>query len=171
MERVSGFEKLKHEFCERTALNFEQDGSSPLLGRIFSLLIFAPHPLGLQEMADKLGVTKAAVSIQIRRLEKTGVCHKRARGNDRKDFYSIDDSFSLTLIGSMFEKLTIESKYCKGVLKELEQCKDIEEDKESFAVFKRRMNELNALLEIFLKRLDGFEEEWRERREQLELEH
>lgn len=171
MDQATGFEKLKNEYCERTALAFEQDGSSPLLGRIFSLLIFAPHPIGLQEMADKLGVTKAAVSIQVRRLEKTGVCRKLARGNDRKDFYCIDDSFSLTLIGTLFNKLSVESKYSQSVLQALEEIKDAESEQESLVVFKRRMVEMNALLEIFLKRLDGFEEEWRERREQLKLEH
>ncbi|UUZ95943.1 hypothetical protein LJK87_17135 [Paenibacillus sp. P25] len=70
------FSDLKRVFSNQMSLTFETDGFSPLVGRIFALLLFAPEPLSLQDMADQLGVTKAAVSVQVRALEKHSMCQK-----------------------------------------------------------------------------------------------
>ncbi len=77
--------------------------AEPIGGKkIFGLLLFAPQPLGLQEMADELGVSKAAVSVQVRALEQLSLCYKWATANDRKDYYYVAEDFNLTVLRSSF---------------------------------------------------------------------
>ncbi|GCL72697.1 MULTISPECIES: GbsR/MarR family transcriptional regulator [Paenibacillus] len=166
--KPQSFAELKQAASNHLSLSFETDGFSPLVGRIFALLLFAPEPLSLQEMADELGVTKAAVSVQVRALEKHCMCQKIPTGNDRKDYYYIAEDFSTITLRTMRHKVESITKQVDESLTILSQIDNVtEEEQASFQVTKRRFIESAAMYRLVMSRLEGIEEEWIRIREQL----
>lgn len=165
MKRI---EELQKHVNEQMALLFERGGSSPLVGRIFGLLLFSSEPLSLQEMADRLQVTKAAVSVQVRTLEQHGLCFKLARSNDRKDYYQIRDNFGVTVVQDSTQHMLTFLSFLNQVLQEFPDPQQVPSDESAaYTVAKRRFLEIKALYELIFDRLEGFEEEWEKRRQQL----
>ncbi|MFD2171744.1 GbsR/MarR family transcriptional regulator [Tumebacillus lipolyticus] len=146
---------------------FEQELGSSLSGRIFSLLLFAPEALSLEEIAKYLGVTKAAISVQIRPLERGGLCYRMPRGSDRKDYYKLADDFILTVLQLGVENLLKMNDFLVEAEARLAEVKVSEADEASRAAAWRRTREMSALYQLLAKRLDGFEEEWEQRKKEL----
>lgn len=75
------------DFVERMGILFEEDGFPRTAGRIFGLLLLSPHPLSLDELAERLAVSKASVSIEARRLAHHGIVERVGMPGDRRDYY------------------------------------------------------------------------------------
>ncbi|MCS7459330.1 hypothetical protein N0M98_04175 [Paenibacillus doosanensis] len=164
----SPFADLKQNVTDHMSLSFEAEGFSPLVGKIFAHLLFSPQPVSLQEMAEELGVTKAAISVQARTLEKHMMCQKLPTSNDRKDYYYISDDISMTAMRNNIQKMKrIQQKveHTLQILNQLEEVRD--EERTSRDAFRRRFTEMHAMYDMFLSRLDGLEEEWNRRKAQL----
>lgn len=155
------FSDLKQNVADNLSLTFELDGFSPLVGKIFALLLFAPEPLSLQEIADQIGVSKAAVSVQIRLMERSCLCQKLPTSNDRKDYYFISDDFCRNTMQSMNEKIHKFKQRVDTTLQALHALSHIAEGEEaSYHIAKRRYAEVSELYQLYLSRIDGIEEEW-----------
>jgi DNA-binding MarR family transcriptional regulator len=74
-------------FVERMGLMMEADGLPRSAGRIFGFLLLAETPFSLDEMAEKLQVSKASVSTNARLLEQVGLLERISAPGDRRDFY------------------------------------------------------------------------------------
>ena len=86
------------EFVEQIAVLLEADGLTRIAGRLFGLLLVSAEPRSLDELATRLGVSKASVSINVRLLEEKGVVERVGRQADRRDYYRIaDDILERTL--------------------------------------------------------------------------
>jgi DNA-binding transcriptional regulator GbsR (MarR family) len=154
------FDRFRSELMERMARIFEESGTSPLVGRIYALLICSPEPISLQEIAERLGVTKAAVSIQVRTLETHGHCLKLARGNDRKHYYCIPDEHLQISMRMVMERMNSELKWIEDTLRKLPDPQGLlENEKASFQVLQQRYTELAVFYRVVFRRLDGVEEE------------
>ncbi|WP_248926782.1 GbsR/MarR family transcriptional regulator [Paenibacillus hamazuiensis] len=146
------------------SLLFEEHGYSPLVGKIFTLLLFAPGPLCLQEIAGRLGVSKAAVSVQVRAMERMALCFKAANKNDRRDYYYISDDLCVTILRAKMLEMQKVRESLDQTLSLLSGLKGLQSDEqESLSVFERRYAELSDLYGLVAKRLQGLEEEWRQR--------
>jgi len=77
------------QFIERVGVHSEADGLPRIAGRIFGLLLITPGECSLDDMADTLGVSKASISTDARRLEQLGIVVRTSRPGDRRDYYSI----------------------------------------------------------------------------------
>jgi DNA-binding transcriptional regulator GbsR (MarR family) len=85
-------------FIERFGLMFEQEGFARIAGRVTAFLLVATGPQSLDEIADALGVSKASVSTEARRLEAKGLIARTSRPGDRRDYYEFaPDGFRTTL--------------------------------------------------------------------------
>lgn len=85
-------------FIERMGMFVEADGLPRIAGRIFGFLLVQPDPCSLDDMADALGVSKASVSTDARRLEQFGLLQRTTRPGDRRDYYMLaDDCFARSL--------------------------------------------------------------------------
>lgn len=83
---------------ERFGLFFEQEGLPRIAGRITGYLLLSDEPRSLDALASALGVSKASVSTDARRLEAKGFLRRSTRPGDRRDFYAIaPDGFRTTL--------------------------------------------------------------------------
>lgn len=77
------------QFIERVGVLSEAEGLPRIAGRIFGLLLVSPHDWSLDEMATALGVSKASISTDARRLELYGIVVRSSRPGDRRDYYAI----------------------------------------------------------------------------------
>lgn len=73
---------------------FSLYGLPDVVGRIYGLLYLADEPLGLDEIAAELGVSKATVSINARLLEELRFIHKVWQKGSRRDYYAAQRSFT-----------------------------------------------------------------------------
>lgn len=69
-------------------------GMPDVIGRIYGLLYFAEQPLGLDEIAGELGVSKATVSINARVLEEFKFVRKVWQKGSRRDYYEAQRNFT-----------------------------------------------------------------------------
>lgn len=77
------------QFVEKMGLVSEADGMTRIAGRIFGLLFLSDRPRSLEEISDELGVSRASVSVDARRLAQIGVLERVSRPGDRRDYYII----------------------------------------------------------------------------------
>jgi len=154
--------RVGDEFARSSKLS----GNSPLNGHLISLLLFSDKPLSLQEMADRLGVTKAAVSIRIRALERMGLCEKISRPGDRRSYYQLVEDPGLVSIRISLAAMRRFSSFLENLLANFPTGYP-EELKASYEMARRRLKEMKALHDLFLERLDGLDEEWEKRKKSL----
>src|ERR671917_427148 len=85
-------------FVERMGLYTEAEGLPRIAGRIFGFLLVQPAPCSLDDMAQALGVSKASISTDTRRLEQLGLLERTSRPGDRRDYYRIaPDAFARSI--------------------------------------------------------------------------
>ncbi len=84
---------------ERLGLVFEDSDRMPrIASRILGLLLLTPGECSLDQMAERLSVSRASVSVDARRLEECGVVERITRKGDRRDYYRIaPDHYTRTL--------------------------------------------------------------------------
>ena len=79
------------EFIERMGLYFEQYHLSRIGGRLLGLLLLSDRPLGIEEMATTLGVSRASVSTNIRTTVDFGLTERVGLPGDRRDYYRFSE--------------------------------------------------------------------------------
>lgn len=85
--------KNNNNIIEEMGYLFEEFGVNPILGRIFGVLLSSKSAKSLIEISELLSLSKAAVSIQIRVLEKLGYCQKLPKTINRQHFYVLKDNY------------------------------------------------------------------------------
>lgn len=155
--------QLKRDVSNHMSLTLEAEGFSPLVGKIFTVLLFAEQPASLQDIAQQLGVSKAAVSVQIRLMERGKWCSKIAVHNDRKDYYAINEQYGMTAYRLIVDKMLAGQQFIRETLAtvaELEQASGVAAEA---LTFQRRMAKLSDMLGVLLEALRQAERDWNER--------
>jgi DNA-binding transcriptional regulator GbsR (MarR family) len=63
------------------------------MGAIFAVLYLSPGALSLDELVSRTGLTKGAISTNVRGLTRLGLIHPVAQLGDRKDYYIAETDF------------------------------------------------------------------------------
>src|ERR671924_2356763 len=63
------------------------------MGAIFAVIYLSPTPLSLDEIVQETGLTKGAISTEIRALARMGLVHRSSKLGDRKDYYEAEPDF------------------------------------------------------------------------------
>lgn len=79
-------------FIEEMGLHFESLGAPRIGGRLFGLLMVAPRPLLLDEIAELLLVSRASVSTNTRLFIQVGIVEPHAEPGDRRRYYVIAEN-------------------------------------------------------------------------------
>jgi DNA-binding transcriptional regulator GbsR (MarR family) len=85
--------QLKQDFTEGLSHISRFWGFPKGMGAIFAVLYLSPAPLSLDEITTQTGLTKGAVSTEIRALARMGLVHRSAKLGDRKDYYEAEADF------------------------------------------------------------------------------
>jgi DNA-binding transcriptional regulator GbsR (MarR family) len=84
---------IKKDFTEGLSQISRFWGFPKGMGAIFGVLYLSPTPLSLDEIVQETGLTKGAVSTEIRALARMGLVHRSSKLGDRKDYYEAEVDF------------------------------------------------------------------------------
>ncbi len=85
--------KIKKDFTEGLSQISRFWGFPKGMGAIFAVLYLSPTPLPLDEIVSETGLTKGAISTEIRALARMGLVHRSTKLGDRKDYYTAESDF------------------------------------------------------------------------------
>ena len=85
--------KIKKDFTEGLSQISRFWGFPKGMGAIFAVLYLSPTALSLDEIVSETGLTKGAISTEIRTLARMGLVHRSTKLGDRKDYYAAEDDF------------------------------------------------------------------------------
>ncbi len=79
-------------------------GFSKGMGAIYGAIYLSPDPLSLDDLVKQVGITKGAVSTNLRQLARLGLVHKQTAIGDRRDFYQAETDFWKVVRGILQER-------------------------------------------------------------------
>jgi DNA-binding transcriptional regulator GbsR (MarR family) len=68
-------------------------GFSKVMGQLFGALMLSPDPLSLDDLVERLSISKASVSTNMRTLEHMGIVREVWVKDDRRKFYRAEGDF------------------------------------------------------------------------------
>ena len=80
-------------------------GMGRIVGEVFAYVYLSREPASLDEVAENLGLSKAAVSIATRQLDKLSLLIRVKILGDRKTYYKTSDHFAASLQKGIMELL------------------------------------------------------------------
>lgn len=85
--------QIKKDFIESLSHVSRFWGFPKGMGAIFAVLYLSPASLSLDEIVQQTGLTKGAVSSEVRTLARMGLVHRSSKLGDRKDYYEAETNF------------------------------------------------------------------------------
>jgi DNA-binding transcriptional regulator GbsR (MarR family) len=106
---------IRNEWVDAVGQEAERFGFPRIAAELKTLLLLTPGPMSLTEMAERLEVSKASVSTNIRILERWKLVRRVYHRGERRNFYETK--------GNMWE---IETEIASTILKdELTECRTL----------------------------------------------
>lgn len=93
------------QYVERMGLLWETEGLPRIAGRMLGFLLLSPDPCTTDDMALALGVSRASVNTDARRLARLGYVERISRPGDRRDYYVIAPDMVERLLEAKLTKL------------------------------------------------------------------
>jgi len=116
--------QLKQDFTEGLSQISRFWGFPKGMGAIFAVLYISPIPLSLDEIVQQTGLTKGAISTEVRTLARMGLVHRSSKLADRKDYYEAESDFYKSIRSILKERQNSEFdralQSVQETLKELE---------------------------------------------------
>ena len=142
-------EDIQNDFIDTIGEASEHYGLTRVAGLLKGLLLFSREPLSLDDMAERLEVSKASVSTNIRLLERWKVVRRVFNRGDRKNYYElrgdlweIETEIITTLMKEEFDHFTGHMARWNKDLKDAEVG-----DPEDKAFLMKRMGEIDEYME------------------------
>jgi DNA-binding transcriptional regulator GbsR (MarR family) len=101
---TENLEQLKQEFISGLSNISGFWGFPKGMGAIFAVLYLSPEALSLDELVSRTGLTKGAISTNVRGLARLGLVHPIAQIGDRKDYYIAETDFYRALRAVLQER-------------------------------------------------------------------
>lgn len=141
--------QLKQDFTEGLSQISRFWGFPKGMGAIFAVLYLSPAPLSLDEIVQQTGLTKGAISTEVRTLARMGLVHRSSKLADRKDYYEAESDFYKSIRSILKERQNSEFdnaiRSVQEILKELESGSVSGDEAEVQFVYER----IKALQEFF----------------------
>jgi DNA-binding transcriptional regulator GbsR (MarR family) len=110
--------QLKQDFTEGLSQISHFWGFPKGMGAIFAVLYLSPAPLSLDEITAQTGLTKGAISTEVRALARLGLVHRSSKLADRKDYYEAEADFYQSIRSILKERQNAEFDRAVGSVKE-----------------------------------------------------
>ena len=153
---------LNQQIVADFAEGYSNFGLNPLMGRIVGLLIISQDPQSLDDIVDKLEMSKGPISQICRRLKERGLIEKVWIPGDRKDYYqAADDIFGKAYsnqINKMQQNIEIAEKY-------LAQAKSLDSNEAEY--IKQRMKMMKAFYELMDEFNEKFMDAWKSKHKEI----
>ena len=109
--------RIKKDFSEGLSQISRFWGFPKGMGAIFAVLYLSPTALSLDQIVAETGLTKGAISTEIRTLARMGLVHRSTRLGDRKDYYSAEADFYAAIRSILKERQNSEFDRAIGTVK------------------------------------------------------
>lgn len=131
-------------------------GFSKVMGQLYGTLLLSPGPLSLDDMMDRLSISKASVSMNMRTLEHMGMVRQVwvRGGSGRRKYYEAETDFWQIITNLFSGREMRDVERAINVLNEnKEQLKEAvkgmsAEEAELATLYIERMNQLQALFQL-----------------------
>lgn len=100
----SNLENAQQNFIQGMSRISSFWGFPRAMGAIYGAIYLSPTHLSLDQIVEQVGVTKGAVSTNVRQLERLGMVHKQILIGDRKDYYEAETDFWKMIKGILQER-------------------------------------------------------------------
>ena len=144
-------ERARQTFVDRMGHAAETEGLSPIAGRLFATLLLSDEPRSLDELARTLGVSKASVSTDARRLFERGVVERVTLPGDRRDYYELAPDFFAATIRSRVDRW-------RRVQQLVGQIR--EQDTELSPVVRARFESIDEIHSVVVERIESALASW-----------
>ena len=118
--------KIKKDFTQGLSQISRFWGFPKGMGAIFAVLYLSPTALSLDEIVSQTGLTKGAVSTEVRVLARMGLVHRSSKLGDRKDYYSAESDFYAAIRSILQERQN--SEFDRAVRSVTDTLKALEEN-------------------------------------------
>ncbi len=110
--------KIKEDFTQGLSQISRFWGFPKGMGAIFAVLYLSPTPLCLDDIVQQTGITKGAISTEIRSLARMGLVHRSTKLGDRKDYYEAESDFYAAIRSILKERQNSEFERALGSVRE-----------------------------------------------------
>jgi DNA-binding transcriptional regulator GbsR (MarR family) len=146
--------QLKQDFTEGLSQISKFWGFPKGMGAIFAVLYLSPSPLSLDELVEQTGLTKGAISTNVRALARMGLVRSSTKLGDRKDYYEAETDFYKSIRAILKERQNSEFdsavQSVRDTLEKLEAGQGFEDEAERQFLLERV-----RALQSFFDALDG----------------
>ena len=151
--------KVRDNFIEGIGHLASTMSLSRVIGQLYAMLFLSNEPLCLDDMAERLKISKGNASVNIRELEKLGVVRKVWVKGSRKDFYEaeldLDKLIKNAIVGAAKRRMDMILETVIGTERLIEKTKGMdEEQKRTAELYLRRLQrvkEIHRLAEEMLQ--------------------
>lgn len=147
-------------FVERMGRRSEMEGEPRTAGRIFALLLMTPGTLSLDEIAERLSISKGSVSTNARALARHGLLERHSPPSERRDFYGVGEDLYTRVLESRLERMEEDRVIFAEMAKLAEELDPVVRKRisEMATAFVEITNATQGLLAAWRKRVEGEEE-------------
>jgi len=90
--------KTQDMFLEKINQICREFGLNNIMAQLYAVLYFSDRPLSLNDMLERLRISKGSVSVNIRNLERYGAAKKVWMKGSRRDYYEAERDLSTLLM-------------------------------------------------------------------------
>lgn len=83
-------EQAAQGFIEGMSRIGEFWGFPRAMGAVYGAIYLSPEPMTLDDLVERISISKGAASTHVRSLERLKMIHKHVRVGDRKDYYDAE---------------------------------------------------------------------------------
>jgi DNA-binding transcriptional regulator GbsR (MarR family) len=93
------------DFIEKFGLLFEQEGLPRIAGRIIGFLMLEGGPCALDDLSERLQISKTSASTNTRLLEQLGILDHISKAGDRRDYYQLAGDYGERMFAMAKQRL------------------------------------------------------------------
>jgi DNA-binding transcriptional regulator GbsR (MarR family) len=132
-------EKAKAHIIKSAGWITQDFGLGRILGEVMAHVYLSEHPTTLEEMEKALELSKAAVSIATRQLDKLSLIERVRVAGDRRAYYKTSEHFAASLRQGILEMVRAKLKTAEDVFEQAETILNDAENEQDVAFLKSRI--------------------------------
>ena len=141
--------RIKQDFVEGLSDISRFWGFPKGVGAVFGVLYLSPTPLSLDEIVRQTGLTKGAISTDVRALARMGLVQRSSHVGDRRDYYEPETDFYRAIRAILSERQNAEfARAVQSVREALAELKSVQGSKDDVER-KFLITRLQALQDFF----------------------
>jgi DNA-binding transcriptional regulator GbsR (MarR family) len=115
---MNKLEKAKQSLIKSAGWTTQDLGLGRILGEVMAVVYLTEEPSSLDDISSYLDLSKAAISIATRQLDKLSLLERVRNSGDRKTYYRTSDHFAASLQKGILEMLRSKLHSTKEALTE-----------------------------------------------------